>query len=111
MRRTHPNYHDQLSLSVHCFLLERLKKEPELLRLLKERWDIWLNSPDFACKPEYVQAWLDAISSGVGGVVGICTREDDQGQVLRSCSPIGALWHSPEERLEFMREWKGQHVR
>jgi hypothetical protein len=101
---------NQRSLAMHIFLMERLRKEPQKLSVLKDVWTRWLALPSFSCKKTYAEAWINAIEAGVNAVVALATSESDFHNTLRQCTPCGVLWKDEQERLDFMRQWKASNT-
>ncbi len=100
--------HDMMSLDMARHLCRKLRENPLLLQRVQGQLD-YLETIERQCKPEYRQAWIDAVGSGLEATLALALDESERGQVLRSCSPMGVLWETPEERLEWITVWKKNH--
>lgn len=96
----------ELSLAMHLHLAGRLSRNPERLKNLQVSVEKWLAAADCPGSASYLQQWLDAIAQGPQEVIALATDLSEKGRTLRSCSPFGALWESPQERWEFIKGWR-----
>jgi len=95
---------------MHVYLFARLRDNPDRLLDLRATWNYWLSLPNFSCGKPYVDGWIKAIDEGLDAVEKLIRDEGDWGQVMRSCSPFGVLWNSPQERWEYIRWWKREKM-
>ena len=97
---------DTLSYDMHVFLSQRLRRRPDLLPRLEQCVERWLELPTSQSGAPYMREWLETLRHGSEAAIALATEQSERGQVLRKCSPFGTLWESPQERWQFLRDWK-----
>lgn len=67
----------------------RLPHHPELLGAAEDYLTNTMQTGEHACSRKYLQRWQEVLHQGTEAVVAVLTSPDDEeGQVLRSCSPL-----------------------
>lgn len=88
------------------FMVERLKQNPQRIADVIALNNIQINRDVLVCKPDYLLAWDTLLKDGVDAIEDMVNEDSDRSQVLLSCSPLGALWESQEERVAFYRAFR-----
>lgn len=102
---------DKRSFDMSVFLVNKLEENKHKIEYVRQQWAYWKNLPGFSCSAIYRTAWDHAIKNGIPAIKELVLRKDDFGDAIRQTSPLGCLWESEQERLDFLRTWKASHVR
>lgn len=95
---------DEFALAYHRAVAERLRSEPEaVLERARQNLNRWTESDSFeAGERVSLEEWREILDEAdVERLIEIATERTDEGQRLRSSSPLVAP-HSPEERFEIL---------
>lgn len=87
---------------------KRLPEHPEILKNSQEYVESVLQSGNHSCSKEYLQTWKGLLEQGMSSVLSVLLSPDDENsQVLRSCSPLPLMGLiSDEERLRLYEQVK-----
>ena len=67
----------------------RLSQNPDVIEQSKKHLDSQLVSGDYSCSPVYLRRWKELLDGGLSPVLEVLNSPDDnQSQVLRSCTPM-----------------------
>lgn len=93
----------------------RLSHHPEVLATARTYLEIALETGEHACSPQYLHRWRELIEQGIAAVVEVLTSVDDnEGQVLRSCSPapfLSLISEQERNRLFDLVKWEVRALR
>lgn len=93
----------------------RLSHHPEVLVTARTYLVSALETGEHACSPQYLHRWQELIEQGTAAVVGVLTSTDDnEGQVLRSCSPapfLALISEQERNRLFDQVKWEVRALR
>lgn len=90
MRTVYLAESDNYLLESHRLMAERILANPELLSFPKKQIQTWLsNNPSWSSRVA-IEEWKDLIEpDNLDDLIHAMTRDDDEGQRLRSSSPFG----------------------
>jgi hypothetical protein len=79
---------------------DRLPDHPEAIEAGRQLVQAWISmEAPKGLRNGYRQHWLDLLELGATAVIAVLRAEDDWGQVMRSCCPLGYLVLPHERRL------------
>jgi hypothetical protein len=98
---------DARSLAMHKLVVEKIRRNPELIQHVAgnlARWKIIV----CANSQPYVDAWQSLLDRGVEHCLRLAIEDSEHATAMRQSSPFGGvLTHA--ERWQFLREWKAEH--
>lgn len=91
------------SLALHAMVIEKVRRQPELLARASETLQRW-HSQRAGASASISSDWYEILASGMDAVAAAALETSDRGDQLRSASPLTAVL-SDSERREFFEHW------
>jgi hypothetical protein len=99
------NRHDRKSLALHRAIVAKLRAHPELFDRVRERMPPYVARGKELGSGAYVRRWAQLMTEGMDAAIAMALDEDEDGHVMRSCTPfVGVL--TEDERREFLAGWQ-----
>ena len=93
------------SLEYHRAVSDRLRREPDLLEIARERVRRWRDGGQL--HPQYADAWEELFSRPLDEVLAFLVEDSEQARTLRHVSPFAAFLDY-RERLRIWRDVKAR---
>jgi hypothetical protein len=87
---------DARSLAMHCKVVQKISRDPQLLDKAKENLRRWI-AKSAGSKPRYLREWEEILERPWHEIAGLITDMSEEATRLRSSSPFAGVI-SPEER-------------
>lgn len=92
---------EERSIAYHGVIAERLRSQPEILEMARQRVQTWLAAS--AQPPFYARKWAEILARDVPSIAAFLVDRGELAMELRQSSPFaGAL--QPQERWKLWRE-------
>jgi hypothetical protein len=88
---------DRRNRELHRVALEKLQRHPELLASVLSLLEKWLRDENLRHAHTWLGQWQEMLTAWPFAKMRSLVLDDERGQVLRQCSPLGPVL-TPQER-------------
>lgn len=99
---------DARSLALHRLVAEKIRRDPALLRIVRENLSRWRRHAAPTARP-YVEAWERLLDAGLDAALAAAAEDSERAAALRQSSPFAGVL-TPRERWSFLEAWSAAHA-
>ena len=104
--RTHQEI-DARSLMLHCFVADKIRRDPAQFAVARATLARWRASVDAAPQP-YLERWNDLMNQGMEACLAVAVENSQRADALRQNSPFSGILTN-RERFMLLKNWKQSH--
>jgi hypothetical protein len=94
---------DVRNLELHRLAMQKLCERPDLVKACLDLIDVWLCREDLQASRRWLEQWRDMLSTWSIDRIAAVVLDEEGGQTLRQCSPLGPAL-TPRERWAVLDE-------
>lgn len=95
------------SLALHRLIAQKIQHDPELMNRAAENIARWKTLVSQNSQP-YILAWEALLGQGLVACLRVATEDSAHANAMRQSSPFAGVL-SPQERWQFLRDWRHLH--
>ena len=104
------NAPDRRSLALHEAIVAKLRRHPELFERVQACMPAYVRRCEEIGSGPYARRWAVVVDQGLEATLAMALAEGEDGQVMRSCTPLTGIL-TQEERLAVLQAaWRAHPV-